>query len=182
MPAALAALEPRLLAYLVDRALGWGTVAGTAYLLRRLVVPAYGVAPAVVLLVATAIGTTVLEVLLVGLSGTSPGRALLGVRVVDVDDSLPIGPRRAAVRAAVVGLAGIPSLGLGLVALAAGALGDPDGARRGRHDRLAGSVVVDARPRSEPEPEVAPPRVPTLVNLTLLVPAQDTAPTDEASP
>ncbi len=168
MPAPPGGLEQRVTAYVVDRAVGWGIVAGTAYVLWRLVVPAYGAAPGVGLALGTAGLVAGVDVVLVGVSGTSPGRRLAGLRVVDAADGRPIGVGRAASRAVVVGLAGAPVLGLGLLLLVVSLLADPEGRRRGWHDRVAGSLVVDVRAPREPERVAAAPPVPMLVNLTLL--------------
>ncbi len=168
MPAPPGGLEERLTAYLVDRAVGWGIVGGTAYVLWRLVVPAYGAPLGVGLALGAAVLVAGADAVLVGLAGTSPGRMLVGLRVVDAVDGRSIGVGRAASRAVVVGLAGLPTLGLGLLLLLAALLSDPEGRRRGWHDRVAGSLVVDARAPVVPEPGPAAPPVPTLVNLTLL--------------
>ena len=179
MPAPSAGLEQRLLAHLVDLVLGWGIGLGAAYLLWRLVMPAYGVTPAVALALLVVVLVSVLDVVLVGLAGTSPGRALLGVQVVDAVDGLPIGPGRAAVRWVLVALAGPPSLGLGLLLLTLSALGDPEARRRAWHDRVAGSWVVDVRPRPDPGPPPAPASFPALVNLTLLAPEGEVRPSTD---
>jgi hypothetical protein len=93
--------------------------------------------------------------------------------VVDVRTLQVIGARRALLRAVVVGGATVP-FGFGLAALALTALGDPAHRRRGWHDRLVSSVVVE--PRSLPVVEETAAVSPTVVNLTAmrLVPARRT--------
>ena len=102
-----------------------------------------------------------------GLTGLSPGKALLGLRAVHYGTGTPIGVGRAAVRALILGLAGLPTFGIGLATLAWTAMTDPGRQRRGWHDQVARSVVVDIRP--VPADEVAedsgPPHI---VNLTAM--------------
>lgn len=96
----------------------------------------------------------VLEVLPTALWGRSPGKALLGVRCVGIDTGRAPGLLRAVLRALLVyGWAAIPVVGWLLPVsitlttfLAAGS--------RGVHDRLAGTVVVDAAP--QPGNDLAP--------------------------
>jgi hypothetical protein len=113
-------------------------------------------------------------VVMLGRTGSTPGRAFCGLRVIDVRTRRPIGARRALLRATVVEVATVP-LGFGLAALALTALADPEHLRRGWHDRLVSSVVVDVR--SLPVVEETADAVPrTVVNLTAmrLVPARRT--------
>lgn len=112
----------------------------------------------------------------VGLRGVTPGKAVLGLRVVDATDGRPIGVPRALLRGLVLAAAGLPTFGLGVATLAQTATLDPSRQRRGWHDRVAGSIVVDVRPVPEgPETEVEVPR--QVVNLTAmrLVPAPASA-------
>jgi len=71
-----------------------------------------------------------------GLTGQTPGKILLGLRVVDRAGGRP-GPARAALRAA-LGLLGIAALGLGVIAMFL------DPARRALHDRVLKTRVVRA--------------------------------------
>jgi hypothetical protein len=114
---------------------------------------------------------------LLGSTGVSPGLAATGLRVVRVDDGAPIGVGPALLRQAVLGVAGLPTFGIGLAALAWTAVMDPRGNRRGWHDQQTDSVVLDVRPVAEDESEVeSGPR--HVVNLTAmrLVPAAATPP------
>lgn len=172
-----AELERRLAAFVVDRLLAWA-VAGAAYLaVRHLLAPARPVAVAAVAVAALLVVGASLALLL-GFTGSSPGRAAAGLRVVDARTGDPIGVRRAAGRQLLLGLATLPTLGLGAAVLAWTTATAAGGRRRGWHDRVVGSVVVDARsPRAtEVEPEEPAPR--PLVNLTALrlVPASPGAP------
>jgi hypothetical protein len=94
--------------------------------------------------------------------------------VIFVRTRRPFGARRALLRAMVVDGATVP-FGFGLAALALTALADPERLRRGWHDRLVSSVVVDLRslPVVEETADAAPR---TVVNLTAmrLVPARRT--------
>ena len=112
-----------------------------------------------------------------GLTGSSPGMAVGAIRVVREGSGTPIGVARALLRQLILGVAALPTLGLGVATLAWTAVMDPDGRRRGWHDHVAHAVVVDVRPVPEelPEEEAEPRHV---VNLTALrlVPAPAPAP------
>jgi uncharacterized RDD family membrane protein YckC len=113
---------------------------------------------------------------LLGLRGTSPGKALLGLRVVHEGTGTPIGLGRAALRTLVLAAATVPTFGLAVATLAWTALMDRGRQRRGWHDHLASSIVVDVRPVAAPvEPVEVEPR--HVVNLTAmrLLPAPDGA-------
>ena len=109
--------------------------------------------------------------------GISPGKALLGLRVVHLGSGTPIGMGPALLRTLIVGASALPTFGLGLAALAWTAVMDPGRQRRGWHDNVTSSIVVDVRPVPVEEEEVdhGPRHV---VNLTAmrLVPAQQPAP------
>jgi len=70
----------------------------------------------------------VLNTVLIGLFGQTPGMALAGVRCVSVTDGGAIGLPRAFVRAVLLALL-VPAIIL-------------DGDRRGWHDRASGSIVL----------------------------------------
>lgn len=158
------AAEPdrRLYAFALDRLVGWGVVAVAAALLVGSDVSGGRVVGVVAVALLVLLGA----VLLLGLRGTSPGRAALGLRVVDAGTGAPIGVPRALVRSALLGVATLPTCGLGVAALAWTAFTDPSGRRRGWHDQQVGSVVVDVRPGPDAEP--AEPAPQQLVNLTAL--------------
>jgi uncharacterized RDD family membrane protein YckC len=73
----------------------------------------------------------VITVAMVGLFGFTPGKALLGVRVVRLDGNAMVSPLRAIPRTLLTALLVPP------------ALADADG--RGLHDRVTGTVVVRTR-------------------------------------
>lgn len=113
---------------------------------------------------------------LLGLRGVTPGKAALGLRAVHLGTGTPLGLGPALLRAAVLAVAALPTFGLGLAMLAWTALADRSRQRRGWHDHLAGSIVVDVRPVPVVAEEVADaPR--HVVNLTAmrLVPASRSA-------
>jgi len=165
----VAELERRFYAFVIDRLLTWGAVAvlcvGLWLLdLEPLVIVAAGVGALFVMWLVLAVMT--------GVAGTTPGKSATGLRVVSEDSGTPVGVGRALLRSAVVGLATIPTIGMGLLTLAWTAVEDRDRQRRGWHDHLAKSVVVDVRPvEVVEEQEDSAPRA--VVNLTAmrLVPA-----------
>ena len=109
--------------------------------------------------------------MLLGLRGTSPGKAALGLRVVHTARDAHRG-RPALLRSLILGVAALPTFGLGVATLAWTAVMDRDRQRRGWHDHVADSIVVDVRPVPVAvEQEAAAPR--QIVNLTAmrLVPA-----------
>src|SRR5690349_22545184 len=76
-----------------------------------------------------------------------------------------------------LGLAGLPTFGLGMATLAQTALMDPARQRRGWHDRVSHGIVVDLRPAPQLE-EIVVERPHQIVNLT----ARRLAPVDTAPP
>ena len=162
-------LERRLHAYALDRVAGWGLPLGVAAALV-----AGGAATWLVVLAPLLLGAVlvVLGATLLSSRGATPGMALLGLRVERPDGALTLSA--AVRRQAVLALAGLPTFGLGLATLAWTAAADVSGRRRGWHDELVGTVVVDARP--VPAAVVGPERPQPIVNLTAmrLVPPEPT--------
>ena len=161
-----AEMERRFTAFVIDRAVGWGLAAAAAVGVWRLVDPAGG---AVVVLTFLGVATLVALVLavLVGTTGLTPGKAATGLRVLRRTTGRPIGVGAALLRAIVLGIAGLPTAGLGLATFAWTAAMDPARQRRGLHDRIGDAIVVDVRPQ---EVEVAPvvERPQQIVNLTAM--------------
>ncbi|WP_168218477.1 RDD family protein [Nocardioides eburneiflavus] len=140
----IAQLERRFVAFAVDRLLAWSLLAavgvGTVMFVSDEVWTVVGaVAGAMVLL------WLVLAVVL-GISGTSPGKAMAGLRVVHHGTGTPIGVGPALLRSFVLGASGLPTFGIGVATLAWTAVEDRGRQRRGWHDHLAHTVVVDVRP------------------------------------
>ncbi len=139
----IAELERRFYAFFVDRLLGWGLVAAAGF-------GAWFVLDDMWLAVAVAAGVMVLcwlvLAIVVGISGNTPGKAMVGLRVVNHGTGTPIGVGRSLLRSLVLALASVPTFALGLATLAWTAVEDRGRQRRGWHDHLAHSVVVDVRP------------------------------------
>jgi uncharacterized RDD family membrane protein YckC len=174
-PAPAADLDRRFYAFAIDRAVAWGVDAAAAVVIVQLLGP-----DQVWAAVASIIGVVLLVGLafavVLGLTGTSPGNLTAAIKVVrEGSNNHPIGVPAALLRGLVLGVAALPTLGLGVATLAWTAAMDPAGRRRGWHDHLVGSAVVDVRPvaADEPEPEAGPRGI---VNLTALrlVPAPPT--------
>jgi uncharacterized RDD family membrane protein YckC len=165
--APVAELDRRFYAFALDRAVAWTLYAvagiGAWWWFFRDDDPWPGVAAvlAVVVLV------NLLFAVLLGAQGVSPGKAAMGLRVVDHGDGSPIGVGRALLRIVVVGTSTLPMLGLGVATLAWTAVEDRSRERRGWHDHVTGSLVVDVRPRvvAEVEQDDRPRHV---VNLTAM--------------
>lgn len=167
----VADLDRRFYAQVVDQLLGALAIAAGIALAAPL--DGWPMRLLVMLLVVAAVLTAYAVAL--GTTGSTPGKAALGLRALDERDGTPIGVGNALVRSVVVALAGLPTLGFGLATLAMTAVVDPEHRRRGWHDRLVGSVVYDVRPpRAEAEPR-EPERPRAMVNLTAarLLPGAD---------
>lgn len=166
-----AGLDRRFYAEAIDRVLAWvvyGAAAGAGIALH-LGWLGVGIVAGLVVLV-WLVGS-----MLTGTIGATPGKAMLGLKVVDQATGGSIGVGRAALRQAILGLAGAPTIGIGLGTLAWTALMDAGGQRRGWHDRVTGSRVDDVRPVVVPLVAAAEEPKP-IVNLTAmrLVPAPET--------
>jgi len=169
--------DRRFYAFVIDRIIAWGIYAGEAYAAYTLLIEPGRLWSGVAAIAGTVLMVGLISSMLTGLFGLTPGKAVVGIRVLSAEDARPIGVPRAVLRTFLLGAATLPTLGFGLAALAWTAVMDPSGWRRGWHDLRVGSVVVDSRPApvvEEPEDE-APRQV---VNLTAmrLVPASPTPP------
>ncbi|GAB2620606.1 hypothetical protein GCM10027270_03960 [Nocardioides ginkgobilobae] len=156
-------LEPRLHAFAVDRLVDLGVPLALGGVL---VTTGQGAGVVVGAVLAAVLVLLLALAGLLGTRGTSPGLALTGLRLVRVDDLAPVGFGPALKRQTVLLLAGAPTFGIGWATLAWTALADPEGQRRGWHDRLADSLVVDPSPA--PVAEVAPELPQQIVNLTAM--------------
>lgn len=168
----IAELDRRFYAFTIDRLGAWLLYALSGLIAWRLLFSQDRVLLGVIWSVATVLLVGLAFALMTGMTGSSPGRAGLGLRVVNEGTGMPIGVGSAFLRTAILGVGTLPTFGLGVATLAWTAAMDPGRQRRGWHDQLAGSVVVDIR-------EVTPDEVPDhrvsshIVNLTAmrLVPA-----------
>ena len=167
----VAQLERRFAAFAIDRLLAWTVIAGVG------VATALFVSDDVWTVVGAVAGATVLLWLVlavvVGLTGMSPGKAVTGLRVVHHGTGTPIGVGPALLRSLVLGVAGLPTFGIGLATLAWTAVEDRGRQRRGWHDHLTNTVVVDVRPVVEVADTAVDDGPRHIVNLTAmrLVPA-----------
>jgi uncharacterized RDD family membrane protein YckC len=169
--------DRRFYAFVIDLVVGWGICLGEAYAAYVALIDPGRVSAGVVAIAGTVLLVWLILSMLVGLYGLTPGKAMLGLRVLSVETARPVGIPTAMLRTFLLGLAGPPTLGFGAAALAWTAMVDPSGWRRGWHDLRTESVVVDVRPRPVvEEPEDEQPR--QVVNLTAmrLVPASPTPP------
>jgi uncharacterized RDD family membrane protein YckC len=174
--------DRRVQAFAIDRLVGWGIDAAVTIAVGRLLWPhGHHLLGVLVVLVTVLVVLLVFSVLL-GITGVTPGKALRGLRLVHTGTGEPIGVGPAVLRTTVLGLATVPS-GLGLAALAWTAVADPDGLRRGWHDRLVSSIVLDTRPvPASQEAEAPGPR--PVVNLTAarLVPTRSPSRPEQPAP
>jgi uncharacterized RDD family membrane protein YckC len=174
---AAAGADRRFYAFVIDRIVAWGVCGGEAYAAYTSLIEPGRVWTGVAAIAGTVLLVGLLSSMLVGLFGVTPGKALVGIRVLSFEDARPIGVWRAMLRTLLLGVATLPTLGFGAAALAWTAMVDPSGWRRGWHDLRTGSVVVDVRPvPAVEEPDEEAPR--QVVNLTAmrLVPASPTPP------
>jgi|GEM_PF-1291419 len=167
----IAQLERRFTAFAVDRLLAWSLLAAVG------VVTALFVSDDLWTVVGVVAGTMVLLWLalavVLGVKGTSPGKAMSGLRVVHHGDGTPIGVGPALLRSLVLGASGLPTFGIGIATLAWTAVEDRGRQRRGWHDHLTKTVVVDVRPAVEVTETGADEAPRHIVNLTAmrLIPA-----------
>ena len=167
----IAQLERRFTAFAIDRLLGWSLLGMVA------VVTAMFISDSLWTVVGAVGGALVVLWLglavVLGVSGTSPGKALTGLRVVHHGTGTPIGVGPALLRSLILGISGLPTFGMGIATLAWTAVEDRGRQRRGWHDHLTHTVVVDVRPVPDEidlEAESGPRHI---VNLTAmrLIPA-----------
>lgn len=172
-----AELDRRFYAFTLDRLLTWSLYGVAGWAAWVLLIDEGAIAAGVAVVLGSVLVVGIVLAFVLGLLGTSPGKAAVGLRVVDDTTGTPIGVGPALLRALVLGVATLPTFGIGVAALAWTALMDRDRQRRGWHDHLARSVVVDVRP-APPEEESTPERPRQIVNLTAmrLVPASPTPP------
>ena len=172
-----AGADRRFYAFVVDRLFAWGVIGAEAYAAYTLLIEPGRLWAGVAAIAGTVLLVGLIFSMLIGIFGLTPGKALVGIRVLSFEDARPIGMLRAMLRTLLLGVATLPTLGFGAAALAWTAMVDPSGWRRGWHDLRTGTVVVDVRPVPVvEEPEEEAPR--QVVNLTAmrLVPASPTPP------
>ena len=178
-----AELDRRFYAFAIDRLLAWGVFAGAGYAAYRFLIEPGDTWTGIAVIAGVVLVVGLAFAVVLGIDGVSPGKAIVGLRVVRQEDGRPIGIPAAVLRTIVLGLAGLPTFGLGAATLAWTAVADPSGRRRGAHDRMTGAVVVDIRPQPEPEEEVDE-RPRQIVNLTAmrLMPSPHEQPVETPAP
>ncbi|GAA1442337.1 hypothetical protein GCM10009641_56650 [Mycobacterium cookii] len=167
----VAQLERRFTAFAVDRLLAWSLLAVVGVVTALVVDDDPWVVVGTV--AATMVVLWLVLAIVTGVSGTSPGKAVSGLRVVHHGTGTPIGVGPALLRSLVLGVSGLPTFGIGITTLAWTAVEDRGRQRRGWHDHLTHTVVVDVRPVAEVA-DVADEEEPRhIVNLTAmrLIPA-----------
>jgi uncharacterized RDD family membrane protein YckC len=137
--------DRRFYAFAIDGLIAWGLGAAVAVVVARTLWSEGRVVLGVAVVASTVLAVGVVFAVLVGTTGRTPGKWLTGLRVVHTGSDGPIGVGPALLRTLVLALAAVP-FGSGLVVLAWTALADREGRRRGWHDHLVSSVVLDARP------------------------------------
>lgn len=171
-----AELDRRFSAFVIDRSITWGVAAAVGYAVWQLADT--DVLVALLSAVGCAFVLGLAGAVLLGTTGLTPGKAAVGLRVVRRPNGRPIGVLPALGRAAVLGVAGVPTIGMGLATLAWTAAMDPSRQRLGLHDRIGEAIVIDVRPMpSEVDDDEQRPQ--QIVNLTAMrlmpVPALDPA-------
>jgi uncharacterized RDD family membrane protein YckC len=142
-PDRLASVGQRVVGFVADVALA-GTVLLTPSMLLRGTVTAEDLGPELTRLLAVVafVFLAVYELVPTALWGRTPGKAIVGTRIVGIGDEQPPGWTRAILRWVLPALAfqvHVVGWALALGVRAALAL---DPLRRGVHDRLAGTIVV----------------------------------------
>src|SRR6478752_5133831 len=187
----VAELDRRFYAFAIDRAIAWSLVGAVVFASYVLFLEPGQILAGIALIVGAVLVVGAAFAVAIGLRGTTPGNAAVGIRVVDDETGSVIGIGPALLRQLILGVAGLPTFGLGVATLAWTAVMDPTGRRRGWHDHVAGSAVVDVRPVpvEEPEADLGPRHVVNLTALRLVpaprrahVPALKRSPRPPASP
>lgn len=176
-----AELDRRFYAFAIDRLLAWSLYAGATYAAIRFLFDAGDVWTGVGAIAGTVLLVGLVTAVLVGVTGLTPGKAMVGLRVVRVDGGEPIGILAALLRTSILGLATLPTFGLGIATLAWTAVMDAGGWRRGWHDHVSRGVVVDVRPVPAVD-EDAEERPRQVVNLTAMRLMPPPAPSEVATP
>ena len=160
-------LDRRFYAFVLDRLIAWSVVAAVAWAAYHF--QSRGGVGAGILVVAATLLLLVglVFAVILGKAGTSPGKAALGLRVVHVGTGTPIGVLPAIQRTLILGVATLPTFGLGVATLAWTAVMDTGRMRRGWHDLVTDAVVLDVRPVPE-APAVMEPPSRQIVNLTAM--------------
>jgi uncharacterized RDD family membrane protein YckC len=174
-----ASLDRRFYAFAIDRLIAWPLLGVAGFAAYHFYFSEDRVGAGIAVVVGAIVLVGGVFAALLGMLGVTPGKALLGLRVVNLGSGTPIGLGRALLRTLILGVAGLPTFGFGLAMLAWTAVMDPGHQRRGWHDKVTGAIVVDVRP-VEVEAEQVDQGPRHVVNLTAmrLVPTQQPAPVE----
>jgi len=181
----VADLDRRFYAFAIDRAIAWSIDAAAAVVIFQVLIEPGHVWAGVAAIFGVVVLVGVVFSVVLARTGSSPGMGIATIRVMREGSGGPIGVRDALLRQLILGVAALPTLGLGVATLAWTAVMDPDGRRRGWHDHVAGAVVVDVRlvPEELPEPDAGPRHVVNLTALRLVpAPAPVAAPARARTP
>ena len=176
-------LDRRFYAFAIDRLIAWPLIGVAAFAAYHFYFSDDRVGAGIAVIAGAVVVLWVGFSVVLGLMGVSPGKALLGLRVVHLGSGTPIGVPPGTAASLIVGASALPTFGIGLATLAWTAVMDPGRQRRGWHDKVTSAIVVDVRPAPAEEAEVETgPR--HIVNLTAmrLVPAQQPVPAAAPTP
>ncbi len=166
--APVASIERRFHAFVLDRLLGWSLLGGAGVAAWWWFFRDDRVLPGVLVVVGALLLVGLVSAVLLGVRGTSPGKSVFGLRVVNPETGTPIGVGRALLRTVILGAATLPLFGLGTATLAWTAVEDRRRERRGWHDHKARSIVVDVRPVEAAAAVAEDERPRHVVNLTAM--------------
>jgi uncharacterized RDD family membrane protein YckC len=100
--------DRRFYAFAIDRLIAWGIDVAVAVVCARYLLSRGHVLVGVLAIVGTVLLVRLAFALLVGATGVTPGRSLLGLRLVHTGTGRPIGAGPAVLRTFVLGLAAVP--------------------------------------------------------------------------
>src|SRR4051794_30891373 len=106
-----AGADRRFYAFVIDRVNAWGIFAGGASVAYATLIDPGPLWPGIGAIAGTVLLVGLISSLLVGLYGLTPGKAMLGLRVLSAEDARPVGVPRATLRTLLLGVATLPTLG-----------------------------------------------------------------------
>src|SRR5690242_1788990 len=108
--------DRRFYAFAVDRMIAWGIDLAVAVVVSRYLISQGRAILGVLVIVATVLLVGLVFALMQGATGTTPGKSLLGLRLVRTGTGAPLGAGPGVLRTFVLGVAALP-FGFGLAAL-----------------------------------------------------------------
>ncbi|MGH3336232.1 MAG: RDD family protein, partial [Nocardioides sp.] len=118
-------LDRRFYAFVLDRLIVWPIVAVVVWFAYHFLISRGGVGGGFLVIVGGLLLVGLGLAVVLGKVGTSPGKAALGLRVVHCETGGPIGVLPAVQRSLILGVATLPTFGLGAATLAWTAVMDP---------------------------------------------------------